>query len=125
MFSNEDKEVTKLLFCKQMIRILIASNIEFVTSKMKPIFDVLIKLQLPWDQKHLPILIHQTFHHSVFPCLVQRREIQLTNKFPQYSSQNLKQTNRKQHDNWYVFSISVKLKLSMWFWDQIEIPFPF
>ena len=47
MFSNEDKEVTKLLFCKQMISILIASNIEFVTSKMKPIFDVLIKLQLP------------------------------------------------------------------------------
>ena len=43
MCTKEEKEVTELLFCKQMIRILIASNIEFVTSKMKPRFDVLIK----------------------------------------------------------------------------------
>ena len=56
MCSEEEKEVTELLFCKQIIRILIASNIEFVTSNKKPRFDALIKSQLPWDQKHLPTL---------------------------------------------------------------------
>ena len=47
MCTEEEKEVTELLFCKQMIRILIASNIEFVISNKKLIFDVLIKSQLP------------------------------------------------------------------------------
>ena len=46
MFTKEEKEVTELLLCKQMIRILIASIIEFVTSNKKPRFDVLIKSQL-------------------------------------------------------------------------------
>ena len=45
MWTKEEKEIT-VLFFKQIIRILIASNIEFVTSKMKPRFDVLIKSQL-------------------------------------------------------------------------------
>ena len=43
MRNQEEKEVTELLFCKQMIRILIASNIEFVRSKTKPRIEVLIK----------------------------------------------------------------------------------
>ena len=46
MWSKEEKEVTKVLFCKQIIRILIASNIEIMMSKIKPIFDMLIKSQL-------------------------------------------------------------------------------
>ena len=53
MCTKEEKEVTELLFCKQIIRILIASIIEFVTSNKKPRFDVLIKSQLLSDQKHL------------------------------------------------------------------------
>ena len=47
MCTREEKEVTKLLFCKQTIRILIASIIKIVISNKKPRFDVLIKLQLP------------------------------------------------------------------------------
>ena len=43
MCTKEEKEVTELLLCKQMIRILIASIIEFVTSNKKPRFDALIK----------------------------------------------------------------------------------
>ena len=53
MCTKEEKEVTEVLFCKQIIRILIASNTEFVTSTKKPNFDVLIKSQLLSDQKHL------------------------------------------------------------------------
>ena len=43
MWTKEEKEVTELLFCKQIFRILIASNIEIMISKMKTRFDVLIK----------------------------------------------------------------------------------
>ena len=43
MCTEEEKEVTELIFCKQIIRILIASNTEFVTSNKKPRFDALIK----------------------------------------------------------------------------------
>ena len=43
MCTKEEKEVTELLFCKQMIKILIASIIKFAASKMKPRFDALIK----------------------------------------------------------------------------------
>ena len=46
MCTEEEKEVTELLFCKQTIRILIASKIDFVLSNKKPRFDVLIKSQL-------------------------------------------------------------------------------
>ena len=46
MWTKEEKEVTEVLFCKQMIRILIASIIEFVALKSKPRFDALIKSQL-------------------------------------------------------------------------------
>ena len=34
MWTKEEKEVTELLFCKQMIRILIASIIEIMISKV-------------------------------------------------------------------------------------------
>ena len=47
MWTKEEKEVTEVLFSKQIFRILMTSIIEFVTSKMKPRFDVLIKSQLP------------------------------------------------------------------------------
>ena len=43
MWTKEEKEVTELLFCKQISRILITFDIESVTSKIKPIFDALIK----------------------------------------------------------------------------------
>ena len=46
MCTEEEKEVTEVLFCKQIFRILIASIIEFVTSNKKPRFDLLIKSQL-------------------------------------------------------------------------------
>ena len=46
MWTKEDKDVTELLLCKQIIRILIASSIEFVTSNKKHRFGVLIKSQL-------------------------------------------------------------------------------
>ena len=45
MWIKEEKEVTEVLFCKQIFRILIASIIEIIISKIKPIFDVLIKSQ--------------------------------------------------------------------------------
>ena len=47
MCTKEKKEVTEVLFCKKIIRILIASIIEIVISNKKPRFDVLIKSQLP------------------------------------------------------------------------------
>ena len=47
MCTKEEKEVTDVLFSKQIFRISIASIIEFVTSKMKPRFDLVIKSQLP------------------------------------------------------------------------------
>ena len=47
MWTKEEKEVTELLFCKQIFRFLITSIIEFVTLNKKLIFDVLIKSQLP------------------------------------------------------------------------------
>ena len=43
MCNKEEKEATVVLLRKQIIRILIASNIEIVTSNKKPRFDVLIK----------------------------------------------------------------------------------
>ena len=43
MWTKEEKEVTELLSCKQIISILIASTIKFVTSNKKPRFDALIK----------------------------------------------------------------------------------
>ena len=45
MWTKEEKEVTEVLFCKQMIRILIASIIEIMISKIKSRFGVLIKSQ--------------------------------------------------------------------------------
>ena len=46
MCTNDEKEVSELLFCRQIINILIASTIKFVTSNKKPRFDLLIKSQL-------------------------------------------------------------------------------
>ena len=45
MCTNNEKEVTELLFCRQIIRILIASIIEIMISKIKSRFGVLIKSQ--------------------------------------------------------------------------------
>ena len=56
MWTKEEKEVTELVFCKQIIRILITSIIEIVISNKKPRFDVLIKSQFHCDQKYLSIL---------------------------------------------------------------------
>ena len=39
MFTKEEKEVTEVLFCKQIFRILIVPIIEIVTSNKKPRFD--------------------------------------------------------------------------------------
>ena len=45
MCTNDEKEVSELLFCRQIIRILIASIIEIMISKIKSRFGVLIKSQ--------------------------------------------------------------------------------
>ena len=119
MCTEGEKEATELLFCKQIIWILIASTVEFVTSKIKPNFDVLIKSQLLSDQKHLlNVSTIDFFFLSLAFGTRQRNSIYRI-------LYRIHQRNRQQHDNWYAFSVRVKLKLSMWFWDQIEIPFPF
>ena len=65
MCSEEEKEVTEVLFCKQIFRILIASIIEIMISKIKPIFDVLIK-SLRFEIKTPSVCIYHLFHYSVF-----------------------------------------------------------
>ena len=82
MCIEEEKEVTELLFCKQIIRILIASIIEFVTSNMKPKFDVLIKSQLHQDQKHLSNLFTKDFIILSFAFGTQQRRFNLQLCFP-------------------------------------------
>ena len=67
MWTKEEKEVTEVLFCKQMIRILIASIIEIMISKTKPIFDVLIK-SLRFEIKTPSVCIYRLFHYFVLPC---------------------------------------------------------
>ena len=129
MWTKEEKEVTELLFCKQIISILIVSSIEFLISKKKPRFDVLI-------ENHNCNEIKNTFL-SYLPMITKNLDFIILsfafgtmqrNSIYSYISLNIyriHQRNRQQRDNWYAFSISVKLKLFMWFWDQIEISFPF
>ena len=108
------------LLCKQIIMILIASNIEFVISNMKPRFDVLIKSQLPWDQKHLPTLLTIDFFFLSFVFGTRQRNSIYRIVY------RIHQRNRQQHDNWYALSINVKLNLATWFdllrlnWDSIS-----
>ena len=115
MFTKYEKEVAEVLFCKQIIRLLIASIIKFVTSVKKHRFDLLIKSQLHWNQKHLPILYNHKksrFHHSVFPCFGKRQR----NSIYSYVSPNIyriHQRKRQQHDNWYAFLISFAMSFEI------------
>ena len=82
MWSKEEKEVTEVLFCKQMIRILIASIIEIMISKTKPIFDVLIKSLRFEINKNTVRMYLPSISFFCLSRLVQDREIQFTAMFP-------------------------------------------